>query len=184
MAKLYILTLEKLTSTAFPYLDLMITVLRKTEYATITFAPYTKPTPGKIPLGSDSCHPPEVHLTWPRADLQRIRFQCCTEGQFQKVREAYIEQFKLQNEPRPLLSFFSKHFVAGRSKSCISNELWIVFSYHPIFYKPFKRVVSELEWLRRHLDLAYGSHASPQIRIAWKSACVPLYVDSKRLAVS
>ena len=169
----YKVNLEELSSDSVPFLDIGMRLVPYQHGTRIKVEPYQKPTSGKIPLQSDSCHEPTVHLSWPRMELSRLRNLCDDSRMYAEVERRFVGKFKTNGEPNNLIEYFCTPNFTRRARK-ETNALWCVIRYHPLLHRPivklFKNVVGRFE--AQLANIFAGRF--PDIRISSKSHGLPL----------
>ena len=150
---------------------LSLSVVNHGTCCKIVVAPYVKPTSCKIPLATDSAHAANVHVSWPKAELERLKQLSPSKPVLQRTIRELMEAFHA--EPRLFQDFImepkpNKPFARSK-RTC-----WLVCAFSPILQHAISREVAKFNadnhWL---LDLAYGRNA-PEVKLSWSSSGTPL----------
>ena len=173
-AGIWKLKVEAVRSTAIPFLDLEVFVVRSTSASpTLAWRPYSKPTKAFIPLNADSAHPRKVHI-WPVAEVSRLARNSSSASIFREAHLRFV---------RDLIDTGINGYIIARvinlhdswrllckSKAGVKDSgstLTCVLSFHPVLAfaklaEVFDFIVCsfglEIKWL-------YGALTT---RVAWK----------------
>ena len=145
------------------------------------------------PLSPQSVHPYHVHRRWPVACLRLQRKLCCSEKDFEAVKDAYICRFRQFHASDQLIANLQMVSLYKSHKLPLEKRVWIVLDYHPVFeYSRISRRVRQFI-ADPHLTLLWKWSCSPivglecpipSIGIAWTHACPTVATSVQRCCLA
>ena len=142
--------------------------------------PYFKPTAlNRHPhFCSTSAHTPTVHLTWPAAQIGRLRSLASTPKIFNEAVTTFIGRFRDHHVKPQMVDYIRSICVKRPGERRCRDEhnanmrtVWIVVGYHPLIYGPLKRCVNranrdpDLQFLHKSVWNGMGV----RIMISWSN---------------
>ena len=179
---------ETVSSETVPMLDVQVTLVSANGGQRIKTGIHIKPTAHKIPLSAESCHPPSVHVYWPKSELER-RYRLCRNDkpELKRVSEIFAHQFEVQNEHPLIARLLRKPLCAKIRKplSDLSAHIFLVLRFHPVWHQT-ARLGAVLKQLNEDPNLKslwqiVSSKPPPVISVAWRSAASPFVTELQAL---
>ena len=167
------------------FLDVQLRIVRTDSTASLHYCPFTKPTSHALPLSVTSSHTPAVHLSWPRAELRRLRSLCDSSTTFEVHRRRFIDKLIRANFPKVITDDLelppTRNPKAEHSTLPVSGRqrLWLVLPFHPIWSRAnLTRACDDITLnYQHHQLLCVGTSQWIQpitVGIAWRNAGISL----------
>ena len=126
--KEYVFEVTALSRYGVAFLD---TYISKDDSGKVSWTPYSKPGQIKIPLGPSSSHSPNVHASWPVAELHRLRRRSSCYSAFLEAKKQKMMQFAEEG----IIIKTEVDFTAVQRKSSQKkpNQMWLKLPFHPLY---------------------------------------------------
>ena len=136
----------------------------------LLFRPHVKQSSQKTFLGTDSFHSPGCMMSWPRAEIHRLKRRSSRREDFELARSRFLQELRQVAPGSTLLEDLARIQFAVPTKSQVSSfrlkSVWLVLPYHPLLDKA--KVGSEAARVAHSWLEVLAPFIEPfQIRVSW-----------------
>ena len=171
--------IDKINSQQVDFLDL---TLFKDEtpggWYQILYKPFRKTSSQKIYLGESSMHAPGCLLSWPMAEIRRLRLRSNRQQDFETAKTRFLQDLRQVVTNTNLLArleavgFEAPRFPRHEKRL---KHFWLVLPFHPLLHEAgIGNVASNV--VHRWLSVLGCLKEPFKIRVAWSNATQHMHV--------